>query len=124
MGRDISSLQFDVDAVRVSSTCGTCREAFEEPLLAMVFSDSLVEEYYACPKCLSRVAKIDPQKAEKANEVDMEEAVEVKELGAIENSADRMAGCLYHLGYLKRRGKNVPIPEECLTCSKIIECMY
>ena len=42
----------------------------------------------------------------------------------VEGAVGEVAGCAHHLGYLKRRPKNTPIPEECLTCSKMIECMY
>jgi hypothetical protein len=31
-------------------------------------------------------------------------------------------GCGYHLGYLSQHGKAKEIPEECLTCAKLIEC--
>ncbi len=33
------------------------------------------------------------------------------------------SGCPHHFGYLANRPKDDPIPEECLTCSKIMECM-
>ncbi|UCD26838.1 MAG: hypothetical protein JSV75_01570, partial [Candidatus Bathyarchaeota archaeon] len=33
------------------------------------------------------------------------------------------AVCPYHYGYLKTHPKNKPIPNECLTCSKIMECL-
>jgi hypothetical protein len=31
--------------------------------------------------------------------------------------------CTHFLGYLKKRSKEAPIPDECLTCDKMIECM-
>jgi hypothetical protein len=31
--------------------------------------------------------------------------------------------CSHHMGFLKKREKNSPIPEECLTCLKMIDCM-
>jgi DNA-directed RNA polymerase subunit RPC12/RpoP len=126
MNRGVSSLRFGFDAGHAGSTCAACGEEFEEPLLAMVFSDSLVEEYYACPKCLSKVAAVGRGKAVKIDEVEAaEEAVEpVAAEVAVECNVEGHAGCVHHLGYLKHRGKNVPIPEGCLTCSKMIECMY
>ena len=30
--------------------------------------------------------------------------------------------CPYGFGYLKKLGKNAPIPDECLSCSRIMEC--
>jgi len=127
MERSVSTLRFGVEgpvvSAREASTCGACGEEFEEPLLAMAFSESVVEEYYACPKCLSKVASVGRGKAAKVAEVEAEDEA-VEEPVAIKDSTGEVAGCLHHLGYLKRRGKNVPIPEECLTCSKMIDCMY
>jgi len=35
----------------------------------------------------------------------------------------RSAVCPYHYGYLKTHPRNKPIPNECLTCTKIMECL-
>ena len=128
MERNLASLKFGVDATHSTSTCSVCGEDFEQPLFAMVFSDSLVEEYYACPKCLSKVASVARQKDFEVDEVEeeaeVEEPVALKFEAAVESSVGDVAGCAHSLGYLKRRPKNTPIPEECLTCSKMIDCMY
>jgi len=31
--------------------------------------------------------------------------------------------CLHHFGYLSKLPKNIPIPEECFFCSRVIECI-
>jgi len=122
--RNLASLKFGVDGsvlseVHEGATCGCCGEDFEHPLLAMVFSDVLVKEYYACPKCLSKVASLGRERGADEAEV-AEEAVE--ESAGLKFEAS--AGCAHHLGYLKNRPKNTPIPEECLTCSQMIDCVY
>jgi hypothetical protein len=33
------------------------------------------------------------------------------------------ADCQHFLGYLKKRPKGKSVPDECLTCNKMIECM-
>ncbi len=33
------------------------------------------------------------------------------------------SGCSHHFGYLKEHPRNTPIPNECLTCAKIMECL-
>jgi DNA-directed RNA polymerase subunit RPC12/RpoP len=131
MERNVAALKFEFDRDVLStahgdSRCGTCGEEFENPLLAMVFADSLVEEYYACPKCLSKVASIREKnvKVSEIDEVEVEGAVEEPAALKFESYEGEAAGCVYHLGYLKNRPKNTPIPEECLTCSKMIDCMY
>jgi len=35
----------------------------------------------------------------------------------------RPSGCPYHFGYLKEHPKNTPVPNECFTCTKIMECL-
>ena len=138
--------------------CSSCGETFGTPLLAMVFSESEVQEYYACPNCLSRVANIhekptEPEEIEEAEFDAAEEAIDnvtdaidvdgdvvdtvegVDEVGGeviakpvaaevtVEGDVEGPTGCTHHLGYLKNRGSS-PIPEGCLTCSKMIDCMY
>lgn len=126
MERSLSSLKFEVGNSVVSvahteSVCNACGEMFNVPLLAIVSSGKLVEEYYACPKCLSKVLSVERR-----------EQVEVDDIGGEDSSRDmeaedivaEEAGCAHHLGYLKNRPKKASIPEECLTCNKMIECMY
>jgi DNA-directed RNA polymerase subunit RPC12/RpoP len=133
--RSLGSLKFGVDgsvvsATRSGSVCSACGEVFDAPLLAMVFSDYLVEEYYACPRCLSKVRSVErrePAEVEVAEEeVDsLGSGLEMEVEDAMKEFAvEEAGGCQHHLGYLKQRTKNTPIPEECLTCSKMIECMY
>ena len=33
------------------------------------------------------------------------------------------SGCLHHFGYLANRPKNAPIPEECIICQRLADCM-
>jgi hypothetical protein len=150
VGSNVASLKLAGFPVE-GSTCGACGESFETPLLAMVFNESVVEEYYACPNCLSKVASIrektvtDEAKvdevaadADSVGDVDFGFEAEVAEAKDVDEVAEpvatveenvavggeAVAGCLHEVGYLKKRGKNTPIPEECLTCSKMIDCMY
>jgi DNA-directed RNA polymerase subunit RPC12/RpoP len=132
MERNLASLKFSMEgpvhsAAHSTSTCSACGEDFEQPLLAMVFSDSLVEEYYACPKCLSKVAGLhrkDVEVDEAEEEAEVEEPAALKFEAEVESPVGDVEGCMHHVGYLKSRPKNTPIPEECLTCSKMIDCMY
>ena len=128
MERNISSLKFGIEnptlsATQARSRCSTCGEEYETPLLAMVSSGLLVEEYYACPKCLSKVGSVERQKSVEVDEAE-EEGVEEEPLKMeVKDTLEENVACMHSLGYLKRRPKNTPIPEECLTCSKMIECM-
>jgi len=39
------------------------------------------------------------------------------------SEATQPSGCPHHFGYLGQHPKNTPIPNECLTCTKIMECL-
>lgn len=36
---------------------------------------------------------------------------------------DFLSGCLHHFGYLASRPKNVHIPQECIICKRLTDCM-
>jgi hypothetical protein len=145
--RTISTLKFDagsslISESRESSRCSICGEKFDTPLFAVVSSGYLIAEYYACPRCLSKVHGFERRKKaipieEDEPEEELEQVEEVEEAEEIAESepepepvkfevkskAEEAATCAHGLGYLKRRPKNTPIPEECLICNKMIDCM-
>ena len=114
--------------------CDVCGEEFDHPLLAELISGDSAEEYYACPRCLTKVGEVERQEqieveeVDEADEVDVEEGEEVTEEVVEmpqENDAAKPegpTGCPYYVGYLKKRPKNSPIPENCFICVKMIEC--
>jgi len=62
------------------------------------------------------------------NEVEEEtvEPIERQEpvsLAPIETEKTGVQGCSHYFGYLGGHPKNTPIPNECLTCIKIMECL-
>jgi DNA-directed RNA polymerase subunit RPC12/RpoP len=126
MERSLSSLKFEIDShlsseAHKSSRCNTCGEEFESPLFAVVSCGYLLEEYYACPRCLSKVGVVERKKTVEVDEAE-EEGKKFRGM-EVEDKTEEAVACAHHLGYLKRRPKNTPIPEECLTCAKMIECM-
>ena len=129
MERSINSFRFESESnalpeTHESSKCNTCGEEFETPLFAVISSGYLREEYLACPRCLAKVRTVDRQKhvePEEAEEEEDEESGEMEVKDKVE--MEETVVCAHHLGYLKRRPKNSPIPEECLTCTKMIDCI-
>lgn len=107
-----------------TSVCATCGEKFDQPLLTELHSEGIIEEYYACPRCLTKVSEIDYEKRKEVEETEKEADLPVEETKAVEAAEpETQISCQYKLGYLKKREKNVPIPESCFTCSKMIECL-
>ncbi|MCW4047933.1 MAG: hypothetical protein NWE99_10325 [Candidatus Bathyarchaeota archaeon] len=148
MERSISSIKFDAGSSLItepheSSKCSICGEEYETPLFTVVSSGYLIAEYYACPRCLSkvhhtqrqkRIIPVEEDEEEAEVEAAKEEPAQVEEAEVAEpepvklevkakNEEPSSSACTHNLGYLKRRPKNTPIPEECFICNKMIECM-
>jgi len=107
-----------------NAVCDVCGEEFKHPLLAELISSDHTEEYYACPRCLTKVGEVERQEKMEADEADEGEEVEIVEVQEESETVkpEDAPACPYYLGYLKKRQKNSPIPENCFTCTKMIEC--
>jgi hypothetical protein len=99
--------------------CNECGKPFQKPLLATVMSQGSSQRYYSCPRCLTKVGEIEAKEKEESKET--APTRDLKKGGArLENDVK----CQHFMGYLKRRPKDTPIPDECLTCSGMVECLY
>jgi hypothetical protein len=98
-----------------------CHGEIEEPILLNSLATAIEEQYYACPHCFIKLGvdakNVEPQKEEEKKEIE-KPPVKPPETGAKGPSA-----CSRHFGYLANRPKDAPIPQECLVCSKIMNCM-
>ena len=110
-----------------NSACDVCGEEYEEPVVAELHSGSMIEEYYACPRCLTKVGDVEHERKTETRESleeEEEKPQEVEETATVETSKlEETQTCPYHMGYLKKRQKGTAIPEGCLTCTKMIDCM-
>ena len=50
-------------------------------------------QYYACPHCMTKIEE------------------------------EQKKGCQYWFGYLNQKAKGEPMPEGCVECEKVVECM-
>jgi len=96
-------------------TCSECGKTFEKPVLATISCGDLSKTYYACPRCLAKIMEASPPEVKRKSEKDSESR---KVSGGFEENV-----CPHFFGFLKKRPKNIPIPDECLTCSKMIDCL-
>ncbi len=125
-----------------------CHRKIGDPILLNNLSKTPAEQYYACPHCFIKldedaekdenitqestpsppvhpalekvldVISAQPKEEEeekKKKEEPLAKPPEKKEKGSSE--------CSHHFGYLANRPKDAPIPQECLTCPKIVDCM-
>ena len=128
-----------------------CHRKIEEPILLNNLSTTPAEHYYACPHCfikldadakndediiqestpsppvhpsLEKVLDVISAQPQKENE-EKEEKKKKEEppVKPPEKKEKEPSGCPHHFGYLANRAKNAPIPQECLICPKIVDCM-
>jgi len=83
-----------------SFTCPNpkCKRAFADPLFVENLSSEKTTSYFGCPYCLTEI----------------KEAIKGEEKEKL---------CSHKLGYLSEHSGETGIPEQCMTCKKLIECM-
>jgi hypothetical protein len=99
-------------------TCGECGKAFQKPVLATNSSNGLVQKYYACPRCLAEV-HVESRRQEGERETSVSMGPSGKSVVRLGDAV----GCKHFVGYLKRRPKDMAIPDDCLTCGRMVECL-
>jgi hypothetical protein len=108
-----------------SFRCTGCNGIFQKPILATVSSRGYVNTYYACPRCLSKIGNVKQHKDEdEEEEEDKKTSIAIEKIKKVAGAKhEDTVDCKHFMGYLKKRSKDAPIPDECLTCGKMIECM-
>lgn len=112
-----------------SYTCSnpSCGKVFSNPLKTENFGSKRGHTYEACPYCLTEIVV----EASSLGRED-EERPEIEETQRTETSphlneevkqSTSVEKCQHQLGYLSKRSPKEKIPEECMMCSKIVECM-
>jgi hypothetical protein len=84
-----------------------------------------METYNACPFCFTRldeiVKKDDLEITLEKNVEKLDPALKPSRKGTTDSK--KSPNCPHYLGYLKKRPKNAPIPDACLTCEKMVQCI-
>ena len=87
-----------------------CRKNFTTPLKTLNLRQDSKETYDACPFCLTKIAEPQTEANNKSEKTQSE-------------TREKPTGCQYHVGYLSEREKNQQIPDGCMTCNDLLECM-
>jgi len=88
-----------------------CGKSFDKPTVLTDSSSVPRQTYYACPYCMSKLDII----------------VENMKLVGVKSTEypkvfDSPAKCVHYFGFLNSIPKDVPIPDECLVCPKVLQC--
>jgi hypothetical protein len=85
------------------------------------------EPYFACPYCLTKIKTIEKsvENYEIPKENEVKKTPEISQFETKEKSKnnDKATVCLYHPGFLSERSSKEQIPDDCLVCKDIVECM-
>ena len=88
-----------------------CRKKFDQLIMLVDHTKVPRETYYACPHCKSRIDVV----------FDKESLKFRNKSASIRR--EKHSSCPHYFGYLKLFTRGAQIPEECLTCKRLTECM-
>jgi len=95
----------------------SCRKVFDKPLKTLNLQDS-TGPYEACPYCLTKITEAEVEISKPETQ---DEGRHPKEKSS--KSKEKPSACHYHLGYLSEREGKQQIPDECIVCKFLLECM-
>jgi hypothetical protein len=98
----------------------SCEKTFTKPLATVNLQQDSKEPYNACPYCLTEITIPEPQ----SDDLSEEKEIDISSTSESPNSnKEQEITCQYYFGYLKEKERKRQIPDECITCAKIIDCM-
>ena len=107
-------------------TCSNtaCSLVFSKPIKIINLRAADTRPYDACPRCFTEIA-VEGKPTHTKEELDVEEAkVEIKpESHGEKVEQEPTVKCAYHFGYLSERSRHEKIPDDCVTCEHIVDCM-
>jgi hypothetical protein len=104
-----------------SLTCPnpSCGRVFTNPVKVENLGSKGEKVYDACPYCLTEITlKKDSEPNKKS-----EQQIKAHPTEKASKPSAKVEGCPHFFGYLSKRSAKEKIPEGCLTCGKIVECM-
>jgi hypothetical protein len=114
-----------------SFTCSNpeCGRVFANPIIVQDLSSKNESSYCACPYCLTEVVMEKTSEVKEEKRTLKKKRAKIKEVKAqppkvkLAQPSLEKHKCPYYFGYLSQRSKKEKIPEECMTCEKIVQCM-
>jgi hypothetical protein len=119
-----AGMKKDLEVPNQSYKCSNrlCGRSFEAPLKTIDLSQPNREPYDSCPCCLHEISEETNYSSQTLDEAS--EGRENQSANAIVDPVPATAtGCMHHLGYLSERSAKESIPEECIVCTQILNCM-
>ena len=112
------------DAKESSFDCPNedCGHIFRRPLRALQIKKGGEANFYACPRCLSEIMVKDDSMLPSLDEEEDDAKGGIEPEQVLPSEA--LSGCLHHPGYLAERDSKAAIPDECMLCKDLMDCMH
>lgn len=114
-------LSLSTDDLKSGVLCEACGRIFVNSIQLTNHSATPMETYDACPFCFAKQKDLRFEQTE-VKTSNTSKSVKTP-LSTIDNSASKQKDCPHEFGYLKTRPKNMSVPDACLTCPKMIQCL-
>ena len=104
----------------------SCGKSFAKPLKAVNLNSENPAPYPACPHCLTDIASWKNQSTADTAPVSHAKALKPAKGshgGEKTEPQPTKTACTHHFGYLSERSNKEKIPEECMACAEIVNCM-
>jgi hypothetical protein len=107
-------------------SCEACGRVFENPIRLTNLSALPMETYNACPFCFSKLDEVEGP--DEVNRLETSVSISPNNPTLPEENSEKAkpppgVECPHYFGYLKKRPKNTPFPDRCLTCEKMMDCL-
>jgi len=118
-----------------------CRKIFQKPIVLTDLSQTSPQVYSACPHCGFHLEMASLSAVGKKNKLAFkiprspEESMEISEKPTADKDVQKLPTaspkplqgrppkCSHFLGYLRKIPRDTPIPDECFSCPKMVECL-
>jgi DNA-directed RNA polymerase subunit RPC12/RpoP len=97
-----------------------CGKVFAKPLTTLTLKQDSKEPYNACPYCLTEITMPEPESKNPFEKTTTEIAF-LEEKSS--QNHEEISNCKHYFGYMNQKEHKQQMPEECMLCSRIIECM-
>jgi len=98
-----------------------CRKKFDQLIMLVDHTKVPRETYYACPHCKSRIDVVFDRESLRFRNKSGSIRKFRNKSGSMRR--ENRSSCPHYFGYLKLFTRGAQIPEECLTCKRLTECM-
>jgi len=96
-----------------------CQKVFEKPLKTLNLHLDPEEPYDACPYCLTKIEETEIFENNKSKQF----VTEIDSKMRSSETKEKPPSCEFHIGYLSEREQKQEIPENCIVCRDIVDCM-